>query len=98
MNRIVPYMQSAYTVMILEKPLCSGTLHGVATKVLNCLKHNGGLWAWPEPKHNRNGIMLNRRGTVRVSVVIRGELLVFVDNRGNFGTTDIYEKRCWKSF
>ena len=35
--------------------------------------------------------MLNLSGTVRVSVVIRGIFLVFVDNRGNFGTTYIYE-------
>ena len=49
------------------------------------------MWAWPESKHNRNGIMLNRSGAVRVSVVIciSGVLLVAVDNRGNFGTTAI---------
>ena len=70
MIRIVPYMQSAYIMEIL---------HGVATEVLNCLKHYR--------VDNRNGIMLNRS----VSVGIRGVLLVFVDNRGNFGTTDICE-------
>ena len=37
--------------------------------------------------------MLNLNGTVRVSVVILGVFLVFVDNRGNFGTTDVYENQ-----
>ena len=44
---------------------------------------------------NHNGIMLNRSGTVRASVVIGDVLLVYVDN---FGTTDIYEIHCSKSF
>ena len=38
---VVPYMQSAYTEMIPEEPLCSGKLHGIATEVLNGLKHYG---------------------------------------------------------
>ena len=63
--------------------------HNVTTEVFNCSKHDG-LWAWPEPKHNRNGMMLNCSGTVRVSVIIRGGLLVCVGNLGNFGTTNMY--------
>ena len=82
-------MQSAYTVMIPEEALCSWKLHGVATEVLNCLEHYVGLWAKNESKHNCNGIRLNRSGAVRVSVVIRDILLVFVHHSGNFDTTYI---------
>ena len=37
MIRIVPFMQSANSLMIPEEPLCSWKLHCVATEVLNCL-------------------------------------------------------------
>ena len=50
MVRIVPYVQSAYTLMIPEEPLSLGKLHGVATEVLSCLKKIGGLLAWHEPQ------------------------------------------------